>query len=112
MTHSFPTRRSSDLQFRDLLSNDLGAIGGLLFDIGSGRYPAPPRDEEEQAFGSWPERLEQARADAQALNKALAKQRSEEHTSELKSLMRISYAVFCLKKQKTKKVYDITQLHA
>src|SRR3546814_7774607 len=26
--------------------------------------------------------------------------RSEEHTSELKSLMRISYAVFCLKKQK------------
>src|SRR3546814_3619893 len=29
--------------------------------------------------------------------------RSEEHTSELQSLMRISYAVFCLKKKKTKK---------
>src|SRR3546814_6823171 len=28
--------------------------------------------------------------------------RSEEHTSELQSLMRISYAVFCLKKHKTK----------
>src|SRR3546814_8342243 len=28
--------------------------------------------------------------------------RSEEHTSELQSLMRISYAVFCLKKQKQK----------
>src|SRR3546814_5998619 len=28
--------------------------------------------------------------------------RSEEHTSELQSLMRISYAVFCLKKQNTK----------
>src|SRR3546814_2087341 len=28
------------------------------------------------------------------------KQRSEEHTSELQSLMRISYAVFCLKKKK------------
>src|SRR3546814_6837282 len=28
--------------------------------------------------------------------------RSEEHTSELQSLMRISYAVFCLKKQKKK----------
>src|SRR3546814_4903023 len=28
--------------------------------------------------------------------------RSEEHTSELQSLMRISYAVFCLKKQKSK----------
>src|SRR3546814_9775748 len=29
--------------------------------------------------------------------------RSEEHTSELQSLMRISYAVFCLKKQRTTK---------
>src|SRR3546814_1228594 len=29
-------------------------------------------------------------------------QRSEEHTSELQSLMRTSYAVFCLKKKKTK----------
>src|SRR3546814_6228079 len=29
--------------------------------------------------------------------------RSEEHTSELKSLMRISYAVFCLKKKKKQK---------
>src|SRR3546814_2011858 len=29
--------------------------------------------------------------------------RSEEHTSELQSLMRISYAVFCLKKQNTKR---------
>src|SRR3546814_6818792 len=33
-----------------------------------------------------------------------ATERSEEHTSELQSLMRISYAVFCLKK---KKQYDI-----
>src|SRR3546814_2778385 len=31
---------------------------------------------------------------------ALRRQRSEEHTSELQSLMRISYAVFCLKKKK------------
>src|SRR3546814_5985947 len=30
------------------------------------------------------------------------RQRSEEHTSELQSLMRISYAVFCLKKKKQK----------
>src|SRR3546814_3958195 len=30
-------------------------------------------------------------------------QRSEEHTSELQSLMRISYAVFCLKKKKNTK---------
>src|SRR3546814_1820704 len=33
--------------------------------------------------------------------------RSEEHTSELQSLMRISYAVFCLKKKK----YDIETRH-
>src|SRR3546814_7123277 len=31
--------------------------------------------------------------------------RSEEHTSELQSLMRISYAVFCLKKKKTKQTH-------
>src|SRR3546814_8971394 len=35
--------------------------------------------------------------------------RSEEHTSELQSLMRISYAVFCLKKKKNKNPTHITQ---
>src|SRR3546814_4995963 len=34
--------------------------------------------------------------------------RSEEHTSELQSLMRISYAVFCLKKKNTNKHYNTT----
>src|SRR3546814_1951669 len=34
--------------------------------------------------------------------------RSEEHTSELQSLMRISYAVFCLKKKKKKKKKNVT----
>src|SRR3546814_2327224 len=41
----------------------------------------------------------------------LAKIRSEEHTSELQSLMRISYAVFCLKKTTSKQqtvLYDDT----
>src|SRR3546814_5578010 len=33
--------------------------------------------------------------------------RSEEHTSELQSLMRISYAVFCLKKKKINIINDI-----
>src|SRR3546814_2192783 len=33
-------------------------------------------------------------------------QRSEEHTSELQSLMRISYAVFCLKKKKISQLTD------
>src|SRR3546814_4968425 len=40
--------------------------------------------------------------------------RSEEHTSELQSLMRISYAVFCLKKKKkqtTHRLYQDNQIH-
>src|SRR3546814_8730779 len=36
--------------------------------------------------------------------------RSEEHTSELQSLMRISYAVFCLKTKKNKKQRNITAI--
>src|SRR3546814_8022149 len=36
-------------------------------------------------------------------------ERSEEHTSELQSLMRISYAVFCLNKQKHKKDMQINK---
>src|SRR3546814_9403493 len=35
--------------------------------------------------------------------------RSEEHTSELQSLMRISYAVFCLKKKKTKNTPHVSR---
>src|SRR3546814_2329301 len=36
--------------------------------------------------------------------------RSEEHTSELQSLMRISYAVFCLKKKKNTQTRPYTQI--
>src|SRR3546814_8934760 len=39
----------------------------------------------------------------------LRRHRSEEHTSELQSLMRISYAVFCLKKKNTPKLTHNTQ---
>src|SRR3546814_3870395 len=39
-------------------------------------------------------------SDAMLQRKAGARPRSEEHTSELQSLMRLSYAVFCLKKKK------------
>src|SRR3546814_2433369 len=39
----------------------------------------------------------------QGKNFSYVHERSEEHTSELQSLMRISYAVFCLKKQKNTK---------
>lgn len=91
--HHFLAMRAGVLdlneRFRDLLSNDLGAIGGLLFDIGSGRYPAPPRDEENQTAGSWAARLEQTRAEAQSLNKALQKQGESDRThSEIQAWLR------------------------
>src|SRR3546814_9651397 len=58
------------------------------------------------ASGEWQQSLAQtvpsnARLDyALGVPESLADARSEEHTSELQSLMRISYAVFCLKKKK------------
>src|SRR3546814_2311532 len=48
------------------------------------------------------------RAEMNSSAMAAALDRSEEHTSELQSLMRISYAVFCLKKKKTE--VTITQI--
>ena len=38
---------------RDLLSNDLGAIAGLLFDIGTGRYVPPPVSDQAAARELW-----------------------------------------------------------
>src|SRR3546814_1157805 len=45
--------------------------------------------------------------DGPELNAVAGHQRSEEHTSELQSLMRISYYVFCLKKKNTNKQHDV-----
>src|SRR3546814_2062839 len=55
--------------------------------------------DEGAGFGRvlpWRGRLARAQADDRPI------ERSEEHTSELQSLMRISYAVFCLKKKTQK----------
>src|SRR3546814_5889534 len=46
-----------------------------------------------------------------ALNDDQQMRRSEEHTSELQSLMRISYAVFCLKKKTLKTTIRFTETH-
>src|SRR3546814_3301994 len=54
-----------------------------------------------------PQQLHRARAGIGSF----AHDRSEEHTSELQSLMRISYAVFCLKKKKKHKE-RMKQTHA
>lgn len=61
-------------RYRDLLSNDLGAIGGFLFDVGSGRLIPPPREDDAAALARWQADLscvreESARA-AKALNAA------------------------------------------
>lgn len=40
-------------EYRPQLSNDLGAIAGLIFDVGSGRYYAPPRLEDASAIQRW-----------------------------------------------------------
>src|SRR3546814_4941140 len=61
----------------DRVARGIAARTGLRTVAGRRRQPAQPR--RDPAFG-----------------RAL---RSEEHTSELESLMRISYAVFCLKKK-------------
>src|SRR3546814_7986880 len=45
--------------------------------------------------------------DDETYRRRILVQRSEEHTSELQSLMRISYSVFCLKKKNTNKTQHI-----
>src|SRR3546814_2054375 len=67
------------------------------------RKPGVPRDEGRGRDCAQPleGKLHLSRQSAAHLHRAVRHfGRSEEHTSELQSLMRISYAVFCLKKQK------------
>src|SRR3546814_2949441 len=59
---------------------------------------AEPRDEIKD--GEHAQAVAAAKGVAGLAREQGADQRSEEHTSELQSLMRISYAVFCLKKKK------------
>src|SRR3546814_10273514 len=70
---------------------------------------APPPEKVHRIKGEWQNRYQAAarprwrnrsRPGAAAQANAPCSFRSEEHTSELQSLMRISYAVFCLKKKK------------
>src|SRR3546814_10840830 len=69
---------------------------------------SPRRCEQEQSIdsGSW------LPADADRLQATLGG-RSEEHTSELQSLMRLPYAVFCLKKKNTqeKPTKEVSEYH-
>src|SRR3546814_4374897 len=77
---------------------------------GHGRHLAAVADRVEQGAGAaaladveGPRRLVQLGVQPDRALEHLLQVRSEEHTSELQSLMRISYAVFCLKNKKNKK---------
>src|SRR3546814_6318697 len=80
LTHSFPTRRASDL----------GCCGVRLMNA---RASSASRGHSGACCSPCPATRDKIRAPPQNC------WRSEEHTSELQSLMRISYAVFCLKKK-------------
>src|SRR3546814_1618947 len=92
----------------DVCSSDLVAAGGVMDGRGIAAALALGAAGVQMgtAFLGCPESgasethktmLGQARDDRTVVTRAFS--RSEEHTSELQSLMRISYAVFCLKKK-------------
>jgi len=60
-------------ELRDVMSNDLGAMGGLLFDIGFGRYSAPPREDDPTLRAAWEADLARVRVEADAARSAAAK---------------------------------------
>jgi len=65
---------------RDLLSNDLGAIAGFLFDIGTGRFTAPPLGEGNIARDEWLSELSKARDTAKKLEAPIAAARENDLT--------------------------------
>src|SRR3546814_2515522 len=71
---------------KPVVARAAGVAAQAAFGLGLDRRSAVPGEGDDRA----------------GLERVLRVRRSEEHTSELQSLMRISYAVFCLKK-KTKK---------
>jgi type II restriction enzyme len=67
-------------KYRDILSNDMGAVAGLLYDVGSGRYAAPPRDGDRAAQTAWAEDLVRVRSESAQIAKALAAGREGDET--------------------------------
>src|SRR3546814_1511692 len=94
------------------------ALALLLVRAALSQMDVPTRSSYVMAVVTNPERAAAAsftsvpRSLAAAASPALAGAlRSEEHTSELQSLMRISYAVFCLKKKTHKTHHNQQPLH-
>src|SRR3546814_1771833 len=82
----------------------IAAAHGVAMDKAFGAVTPPLYLSSTYAFNGYeqPNRYDYGRAGNPSRD-LLSEARSEEHTSELQSLMRISYAVFCLKKKNTKK---------
>lgn len=64
-------------RFRDLLSNDLGAVAALCFDIGAGLYAPPPKADDGAAGKAWEADLTRVRA---AASRPPAGEQEEERT--------------------------------
>src|SRR3546814_9954423 len=78
-------------------TQDLQYLLGQGTSLGGARPKSTVRDTDGRlALGKFPSQADQRDV---IRGEVLAMHRSEEHTSELQSLMRISYAVFCLKKK-------------
>jgi type II restriction enzyme len=67
-------------KYRDLLSNDLGAVAGFLFDIGTARYLPPPQDTSDANLAAWERDLALVRAEAEANRICRAEEGDRTHT--------------------------------
>src|SRR3546814_6871679 len=103
-THSFPTRRSSDLRHGGQPTSAADHPRNARYHCATaGHKPsAAVRASAWLKTSCHSSMCAPAPRTATTPPRAIAgrPRRSEEHTSELQSLMRISYAVFCLKKKK------------
>lgn len=67
-------------EYRTLLSNDLGAIAGLMFDVGMGRYAAPPRADDATAVSAWEADLQRVREESAAAQRQYEAARESDAT--------------------------------
>src|SRR3546814_7988857 len=91
-------------------SNARARSGASMSPSDAGSIPAPLRiaNMSSRVASGAGSRQSAAKSAATAVSAApMRSARSEEHTSELQSLMRISYAVFCLKKKTNKQKVHI-----
>ena len=76
-------------EHRTLLSNDLGAIAGLLFDMGTGRYAPPPHDGDGAALVAWEADLARIRREGEAARRSEEKNiRGEQSHTQIQAWLR------------------------